>query len=243
MFIENKYNKCYYNIIANAKSRHLLAPYETHHIVPRSLGGNNYKNNLANLTIREHYICHLLLTKFTHGRARQKMFYALHRITNTDKIQIKSSRIYEYVRINHSKIVSARCKGKTIFQLYGRSHMHDISDYQRQQIAKSNSERVWTDESRLKLSNSQKQRKINKPESFNLGVPKSIEHKEKLSKSKKEKFKNTCKIYNWIHPTLGNFTGTIVDIKDNFPLLDIRINEITKVLTGVYKSHRNWRLL
>lgn len=37
--------------------------FETHHIVPKSLGGTDDKNNLVNLTAREHYIAHLLLVK------------------------------------------------------------------------------------------------------------------------------------------------------------------------------------
>lgn len=37
--------------------------YELHHIIPRSMGGNNKKQNLVLLTAREHYVCHLLLVK------------------------------------------------------------------------------------------------------------------------------------------------------------------------------------
>lgn len=36
---------------------------EEHHILPRSLGGGDSKDNLVKLTAREHFICHLLLTK------------------------------------------------------------------------------------------------------------------------------------------------------------------------------------
>lgn len=39
--------------------------FETHHKVPLSLGGNDEKSNLVNLTAREHYIAHLLLVKIT----------------------------------------------------------------------------------------------------------------------------------------------------------------------------------
>lgn len=37
--------------------------FETHHKVPKSIGGTNDRNNLVNLTAREHYIAHLLLVK------------------------------------------------------------------------------------------------------------------------------------------------------------------------------------
>lgn len=57
---------------------------ETHHIVPKSLGGKNDKSNLVNLTAREHYIAHLLLFKYYKSindkNAFIKMSYALARL-------------------------------------------------------------------------------------------------------------------------------------------------------------------
>ena len=35
--------------------------YHTHHIIPKSLGGDKSKMNLVLLTPKEHYIAHLLL--------------------------------------------------------------------------------------------------------------------------------------------------------------------------------------
>ena len=63
MFVENKYFKYYYNIINGAKSRTISGHTETHHIIPRSMGGLNNKENLVDLTAKEHFICHLLLNK------------------------------------------------------------------------------------------------------------------------------------------------------------------------------------
>lgn len=78
MFIKNKYNKWYFNIIDRAKSRTLANDdyVEKHHIIPKSLGGSNNADNLVCLTAKEHFICHLLLTKMTAGVARTKMVYA-----------------------------------------------------------------------------------------------------------------------------------------------------------------------
>lgn len=36
---------------------------ETHHIVPKCMGGSNDKENLVNLTAREHFVAHKLLYK------------------------------------------------------------------------------------------------------------------------------------------------------------------------------------
>ena len=63
MFKQNKYTKWYYKIIENARNRILDNNYEKHHIIPKSLNGSNELNNLIILSYREHFICHLLLTK------------------------------------------------------------------------------------------------------------------------------------------------------------------------------------
>jgi hypothetical protein len=75
--LTNKYSKLYYKITSNAKQRIAVGYTELHHIVPQSLGGNNDKENLVNLTAREHFICHWLLIKMTEGEDRSKMLYAL----------------------------------------------------------------------------------------------------------------------------------------------------------------------
>ena len=70
------YEKIYYSIINKAKNRMLNEYMEKHHIVPRSLGGNNKKENIVSLTAREHFICHWLLWKFTKGKNKIKMGHA-----------------------------------------------------------------------------------------------------------------------------------------------------------------------
>ena len=70
LFIANKYTRWYYDIVDRAKTRTSLADnyYEKHHIVPKSLGGNNSTDNLINLSAREHFICHWLLTKMVSNK-------------------------------------------------------------------------------------------------------------------------------------------------------------------------------
>ena len=75
MFIENKYYK-WYKILTAQKDRNIEGYTENHHIVPRSFGGSNKKENLVILTAREHFIAHLLLTKCTEGINRKRMVNA-----------------------------------------------------------------------------------------------------------------------------------------------------------------------
>ena len=103
MYLQNKYSHCYYNIIANAQSRTFVPDIvEKHHILPKSLGGTNDKSNLVALTPREHYICHLLLTKMYEGKEKQKMIYAFWAIMNLcNQYQVRKvtkGRLYESLR-------------------------------------------------------------------------------------------------------------------------------------------------
>lgn len=47
--------------------------YEKHHIIPRSLGGDNSKDNLVLLTPREHYVAHKLLIRIYPKSSEMKL--------------------------------------------------------------------------------------------------------------------------------------------------------------------------
>ena len=51
MFIINKYTSCYFRIIERAKEREINGITERHHIIPKSFGGKNTKDNLVNLIL------------------------------------------------------------------------------------------------------------------------------------------------------------------------------------------------
>lgn len=60
------YQKIYDSIIFKAKYENRKkikggVYYENHHIIPKCLGGSNDKENLALLTIKEHFVAHKLL--------------------------------------------------------------------------------------------------------------------------------------------------------------------------------------
>jgi|694.fasta_scaffold140947_1 hypothetical protein len=62
------YIKIYNQLITKAQKREYLDEYyERHHIIPRSMNGNDEPPNLVNLTFKEHYIAHLLLAKIFGG--------------------------------------------------------------------------------------------------------------------------------------------------------------------------------
>ncbi len=114
LFTANKYTHWYYDIVNRAQTRVLDADtyIETHHIIPRSLGGDNNKSNLAILTGREHFICHWLLTKITTGQAQKKMAYACKMMMHShgkgqQRYQI-TSKIYESLKQKLNVILKDR---------------------------------------------------------------------------------------------------------------------------------------
>lgn len=105
------YKNIYYKIIENAKKEtengdRQLGYFEKHHILPKSLGGSNDKNNLVKLTAREHFICHWLLVKmYDKGTTeRYKMLCALWRMqSNPTNISLRyiNARTYENLRLEY----------------------------------------------------------------------------------------------------------------------------------------------
>ena len=85
IFINNKYTKTYYNIIESARQNPFDGYTEKHHIIPKSLGGSNKKDNLTRLSARQHFLCHWLLTRMTEGDAKRKMWNAFWRMNNKER--------------------------------------------------------------------------------------------------------------------------------------------------------------
>jgi hypothetical protein len=139
MYLQNKYTQWYYNIIQQAQSRILsLDIYtEKHHIVPRCLGGNDTPDNLVRLTAREHFVCHVLLTKMTVGLPRRSMAFAAWQMTHIDgrPRHTPSSHIYAFLR----KQLSESYKGipKTTKHWLGKKHT--LTALEKQSTAKTGS--------------------------------------------------------------------------------------------------------
>jgi hypothetical protein len=235
MFLDNKYTRTYNKIITQAQLRVNQGYVERHHIIPRSLGGNDDSDNIVALTAREHFICHRLLVKMTAGKERQKMSYALHRITNKKVSYRITARTYEHIRREHSNMLSETLTGMSIQERFGKPYAHEISEYQRQRIRESNAARIWSAESRQKLSNSQKERYKQNPKSFNRG-PMSLEHKKKLSEARK----NNSTKHVFEHEDHGIFTGSTGDLARAY---NIRGSEIYKLTKGIYKTYKGWKVV
>jgi hypothetical protein len=104
------YKKIYFNLVRKRKKEVIKNEYyENHHIIPRSFGGNNKKNNIVSLTAKEHYIAHLLLSKmFKYNKEKEiKMKFALIMMTVSALNQKRFTSIkFEQLRKNVSKLTS-----------------------------------------------------------------------------------------------------------------------------------------
>jgi hypothetical protein len=88
--------------------------YERHHIIPKSIGGLNKKENLVLLTAKEHYIAHYLLYMIykntIHNKKMTNAFWRMNCIKNTNRLYTISSRIYNFIRQEQQSIASDRFK-------------------------------------------------------------------------------------------------------------------------------------
>lgn len=113
MFNETKYTRWYYDIITNAQKSQRESYSETHHIVPRSLGGDDSSTNLVRLTPREHYLCHALLVHMVEEPKHLRSMYAAFNMMHVSKNGKRyTSKLYEYYKVKFYKLHSEQQKGK-----------------------------------------------------------------------------------------------------------------------------------
>ena len=112
------YLRIYNSLIDRGKTRNLSEGYETHHIVPRCMGGSDTKDNLVKLTPEEHYVAHQLLVKIypdNHALAKAAAMMIPKRPSN---------KMYGWLRRRFIKAKSIEQSGKNNSQ-FGTRWAHD----------------------------------------------------------------------------------------------------------------------
>ena len=178
MFLQNKYTDCYHRIITRATNRSLLGYTERHHIIPKSLGGSNSKNNIVQLTAREHLICHRLLVKMVEGNAYFKMINALWAMCNLKNKHHQrttiTSRCYEKLKKDRSVVLSEMYKDESN-PFYGGKHSDSTKEKMKGRIVSNATKEL--------ISTKQKERFNTSVGTF-LGKTHSEETKEKIRQSR-----------------------------------------------------------
>lgn len=137
------YDRIYSEIIINRKSNPYIGYTEKHHILPRSLGGNNKAENIVRLSAREHFICHWLLVKiYTHDKINYpkmvKAFSMMCFTHNKEKQQRYkvNSRLFQKYKIELSNILSNAQSGDKNSQ-FGKKWISNIELKQSIRISKN----------------------------------------------------------------------------------------------------------
>lgn len=104
------YKRIYDEIINNRIINKLdkkLECVERHHIIPRCVGGTDEKSNIVSMTPREHFLCHLLLTKIYNDKSTVNyhkllkaffMMFSYSKNNSTRYLKI-NSKMYEKLRV------------------------------------------------------------------------------------------------------------------------------------------------
>ena len=123
------YRRIYDQLIKKRQKKVLNKPdyYETHHIIPRCLGGSNKKSNLVRLTAREHFIAHYLLAKIHGGRLWVPVYLMSKDGSNSAKGHITKGRLYETARIKHIEWMKAEFSGEG-GPFFGKKHSKESRD-------------------------------------------------------------------------------------------------------------------
>lgn len=181
----NRYSVIYFDIIAKAQSESrkkeaknsdIYVYYERHHILPRSLGGDNTKDNLVLLTAREHLLCHWLLTKMClTSDEERKMINAYYKMAcvGPDHKRLPA-KLYELIRKRKAELG------------------HSDATKEKMREAWNKRDRTFSEEVREKfrqgkLNSSYESKPLSEEHKAKLRKPKSEETKIKMSKAQKGK--------------------------------------------------------
>lgn len=188
MFKINKYSKIYFDIINKAKSLNRIKSkevyFESHHIFPRSLGGNNTLENKVLLTVKEHYTCHRLLVKMLDDQANiNKMNYALYMFVKSSKGQNRHLTRHQLIK----SLEANRSASQNRLHKPNLGNKHSIESRRKMngfKGRKHTQETIDKIKQSNEITNSSRSQKCREA---NLNKTKSEEHKRKISESLKSR--------------------------------------------------------
>ena len=172
----------YLRLIEYAKANPPLGKVEKHHIIPRSFGGSNKKDNLISLPLRLHFLAHWLLWKAYRDSRMANAFWTMACCSGAKL----NSKTYAVVREAAIKAIAKAKLGKT------------TSEKQKAVVSRLMSGRIVSEETRKKISAAKLGKKHTKEHIANLSLVKvgkkaSAETRLKMSLAKKGKKPN-----NWL---------------------------------------------
>ncbi len=117
------YSKIYQQLILRAQNRVLEGYNESHHIVPKCMGGTDEPLNLVDLTPEEHFLAHMLLVKIY--PAHKSLIYAVQKMCIPTAGRPKR-KMYGWLKRRFSEYMSETRRGSGNTQ-YGMMWITDGS--------------------------------------------------------------------------------------------------------------------
>ena len=219
----------YQKLIHRAEFRSLIGYYETHHAIPKCMGGTNDPSNLIKLTPEEHYIAHQLLVKI---------------------FPDEPGLVRAAIGMTASKKVDGYIKNK----LYG--WLKKRNSIMMSKLSKNNQYRLGikhTEEIKKKISASLKGRK--KPKSMSIKLSKSVSGENNpmygIPRTNKQKQQQSIRMSGLKNSTADKkiylfkkndqvFVGTRYDFYTSH---NLDKDSVTKLISGKYKSTYGWKCL
>lgn len=162
------YQKHYSQLIHKAITHPHNGYTETHHIIPKCMGGDGSPANLVKLSARQHFVAHHLLYKIYGGSKLANAWYSMCRIGRGQEERLVNSRMFERVKVIRSELLSIESSGE-FNHFFGKKHSEDSRT--KMSIAQKNL-RLWENRSedhRKALLAAQK-------------LPKSKDHRSKIGR-------------------------------------------------------------
>lgn len=169
------YQNIYNNLIDRATRRVSEGYVEKHHIVPRCLGGSDAKENIVSLYPEEHYLAHLLLCKVNKGNS--KLLYAAMNMTSGAMINNgkRNNKAYGWLRRQYAESMS------------GDNNPNRRNPDIQKEAAKKRVGQKRTEETKAKMSASQKGRKLT--EEHKLKLAEAAKRRPPISEKTRDKLK------------------------------------------------------
>lgn len=198
------YQKVYRRIVERGQVREPIKGeyYETHHIVPKCMGGGEEMENLTALTAREHFISHWLLARiYPSHQGITYSFWSMcvHTFGDFGERYIPSSRAYEEAREFFSKNHSDKIREKWQDPEHRKKVKNSLKEFWSSPDAEStrkthsqNGKRIWQDESYRSNQSDKANSNWSNPEyiSKQMRSRSKEEYRKKLSDSQRKRFES-----------------------------------------------------
>lgn len=148
------YQKIYNQIVNRAKNRKLEGYKEKHHIIPKCLNGLDDKENLVELTAREHFLVHMLLCNIypKENKLKHALFLmAIGKQKVKEKTYIIGSRVYERLKKEYSEFLTGKKqtqetrnkKSKTMKKVWASKSEKEIKKIRKKAVETRKSNGDW----------------------------------------------------------------------------------------------------